>query len=138
MLITCPLSRFTILGTTRRVMVKSPLILVSIIVSQSSKLPSYSGSKPRAKPALLIKTSICCHSSGRLLIAAVAALRFLTSKASANTLTPSASSSFFRLARSCALRPVMITSYPPCANLRAQASPIPLVAPVINTIFLIL
>ena len=65
----------------------------------------------------------------------VAALRSRTSKHRVST---SVGSSALSWASFSALRPVMMRLYPPSANLRAQASPIQLVAPVINAIFFIL
>ena len=49
---------FTILGSMALVTVTRPLQLVLIIVSQSSKYAWWAGSRPSARPALLIKTSI--------------------------------------------------------------------------------
>ena len=125
-------------GTTRRVIVSRPLMLVSIIVSQSSGSPSYSGSSPKASPALFTSTSISCHSAGRLAILVWAFSRSLTSKASASTSVPLAVNSLLISARRCSFRPVRISLSPFSANLRAQASPMPLVAPVIKIVLLIM
>ncbi len=136
----CPLFLLTIPGTMSLVIYRRPLILVSIIVSQSSISPSYSASSPRARPALLINTSISAQSSGSESIAFWTASLSRTSKTSGNV-------SMFgqreRISFSAAptfslVLPVRIISYPPCANLTAQAFPMPLVAPVIKTVLFIL
>ena len=134
----CPRLRSTMPGTTRRVIVSRPLMFVSIIVSQSSGLPSYSGSSPSAKPALFTSTSISSHSVGNSWMYFVAFLRSLTSKASVNTSVPFSVSSFLISFRRCSFLPVRISLSPFSANFLAQARPIPLVAPVINTILFII
>ena len=134
----CPRLRCTIPGTTRRVIVNRPLMLVSIMVSQSSRSPSNSGSRPRASPALLTNTSISCHSAGNFSMYSAAFSRSLTSKAKVNTLEPFPSKSFSMSDRRLSFLPVRITLSPFSANFLAQARPIPLVAPVINTTLLTL
>ena len=129
----CPRLRCTIPGTTRRVIVNRPLMFVSIIVSQSSRLPSNSGSSPRASPALFTSTSISCHSAGNLSMYSAAFSRSLTSNANVNTSEPSPSKSFLMSARRLSFLPVRINLSPFSANFLAQARPMPLVAPVINT-----
>lgn len=64
---------------------KSPFTFPSIIISQSETLPSASGSKPCAFPALLMRISIACHSAGRLAIAFCTSSKFRTSKVSVYT-----------------------------------------------------
>ena len=138
MLMICPRLRSTMPGTTRRVIVSSPLMFVSIMVSQSSKSPWYSGSRPSARPALFTSTSISRHSSGSSLIACFAFSRSLTSNASVSTFVPFASSSSRISDSRCSFLPVNITLSPFSANFLAQPKPIPLVAPVINTILFII
>jgi len=133
----CPRLRCTIPGTTSLVMVNNPLTLVSIIVSQSSGLPSNSGSSPRARPALFTNTSISCHSAGNDSIIFAAFSRSLTSKVSVNTSEPFSARCFLMSARRFSFLPVRISLSPFSANFLAQACPIPLVAPVINTVFFI-
>ena len=132
-----PRSRFAIPGTMRRVIVSRPLMLVSIIVSQSSKLPAYSGSSPSASPALLTSTSISCQSRGSPLRHFSAFSRSLTSNTSVFTSVPFADSSSWMSLRRSTFLPVRISLSPFSANFLAQAMPMPLVAPVINTIFFI-
>ena len=132
-LIMCPRLRCTIPGTTRRVIVNKPLMLVSTIVSQSSRLPSNSGSSPRAKPALFTNTSMFRHSAGNVSMSSDAFSRSLTSKVKVKTSEPFSVSSFLMSARRLSFLPVKITLSPFSANFLAQAKPIPLVAPVINT-----
>ena len=119
-------------------MVSRPLILVSTIISQSSKHPSYSGSRPSASPALLINTSISFHSAGKFSIHCVAFSRSRTSNANVITCVPFSASSLLISSRRCSLRPVSMRRSPLAANFLAQPSPIPLVAPVIKTILFIL
>ena len=133
----CPRLRSIIPGTTKRVIVRRPLMFVSIIVSQSSRLPSYSGSNPSASPALLIRTSICCHSLGKSDRSCFAFSRSLTSKANVSTSVPLSAKSLWISASRCSFLPVRINLSPFSANFFAQAKPIPLVAPVINTVLFI-
>src|SRR6266550_3889844 len=57
MFTTWPVRRATIYGSIARVTLSTPLMFVSIILSQSSKSPSCSGARPLASPALLRSTS---------------------------------------------------------------------------------
>ena len=98
-----------IAGTTKRVIVSNPLILVSIIVSQSSGLPSYSLSSPKANPALLTRISICFHSSVKLVTAAVAAAASRTSNTNVMTFAPYLSKSCLIASKRSARRAVIIT-----------------------------
>ena len=136
MLMTCPLPRSTIPGTTRRVMAKRAFTFVSITTSHSSRLPSCSLSTPMTKPALFTNTSMAFHSSGRESKAARTAARSRTSNGNSHTSTPyfSSNSSFTAFSFS-TLRPFRISRCPFMANLRAHPSPIPEEAPVINTVF---
>ena len=134
-LITCPRPRSTIPGTTMRVIASNPLIFVSIMMSHSSKLPSNSLSTPITSPALLTSTSIAFHSSGKDSKAAAACFRSRTSKGSIYTRTPYIfSNSAFSSSNFDTVRAFKIKFHPSFANLRAQPSPIPLLAPVIKTI----
>jgi len=112
------------------VIYNKPLTLVSIIVSQSSKFPSWMGSNPNANPALLTKMSIFFHASSNSLIAAITAAALLTSKGNSWTLPVClVSNSSFNLNKRENLRPVRTRSYPFSANNSAVAFPIPDVAP---------
>ena len=125
-------------GTTRRVIANNPFIFVSIMISHSSRLPSNSLSTPITSPALFISKSISAHSGGNSSNAASICPRSRTSQRNdhVTTLGYSTFNSYINSSNFEALRAFKIKSHPSFANLRAQALPIPLVAPVIKTILL--
>src|SRR5687768_1041477 len=93
-------------------------------------------SLPNARPALLMRTSIFCHSSGIVSMA----LKTFSCNCTSNGKSRTAVLNLF--SRSCftcsslsSLLPLRIRSYPCAANFSAHAFPKPDVAPVINTIF---
>ena len=131
----CPRLRSTIPGTIKRVIASKALMLVSITISHSSRLPSCSLSMPITNPALFTSISMGCHSSGNDSKATIAALRSRTSKGSKYTFTPYCfSNSSFNPFSLSTLRAFKIKLAPCEANLRAHPAPIPLEAPVIKTI----
>ena len=134
----CPLLRAIISGDTARVTYRSPLMLVSIIRSQSSRTPSWIWFSPTASPALLTNTSILRHSTGRDSMLRTTSSLSLTSKHSASTLMPCCCSRAALSSCSRSLRlPVTIRLYLFSAKISATALPIPDVAPVISAILFI-
>ena len=130
-LITCPRLRSTIPGSTARVIYTRPLLLVSIMSSQSSTLARCAGSRPSASPALLTRISISRHSAGRLAMVSSMAARLRTSNCTVRTLSPNSSLSAFKRSLR---RPVAITLCPLAIKRRVMLSPKPAVAPVTSTI----
>ena len=102
------------------------------MASQSSRLAVSTVSRPWAFPALLIKTSICFHSLGKLSIASKTAFLSLTSKLS--SCVSVLNFAFNCSSRSCLL-PHKISRSPLSAKSSAVAFPIPLLAPVIKIVF---
>ena len=108
-------------------------MLVSTMVSQSSRSQDCAGSVPSARPALLIRPRRVANSSGRLSTAALIAARSRTSRVSGSTRV-FAESSPARACRRSSRRPVSTSDQPASAKRRAQASPKPEVAPVMNRV----
>ncbi|MNY15862.1 hypothetical protein D3C86_1490980 [compost metagenome] len=103
------------------------------MVSQSSRSHLGAGSTPRASPALLINPRSLAKDGGRLAIASSMALRSRTSSTRPWTSVCFDSSAHNALRRS-SRRPVSTSFQPASAKRRAQASPKPEVAPVINRV----
>src|SRR5690606_27938570 len=116
---------------------RSPFTLMSNMASQSSGFPLSMGSSPWAFPALLIKISICEKTSGKLSMAPKTAFLSLTSKLRV-WMSTSLPSSFLSWSNLSCLLPQRIILNLCFAKSSAVAFPIPLVAPVINAVFLIL
>jgi hypothetical protein len=120
-------------GNSRRVLYIRPLMLVSTMVSQSSRSHLGAGSTPRARPALLISPRSLANEGGRLAIASSMAWRSRTSSTRPWTSVCFDKSAHRALRRS-SRRPVSTSFQPASAKRRAQASPKPEVAPVINRV----
>src|SRR5690554_351399 len=113
-------------------MLTSPLMLVSIMRCQSSRSALCAGPLPKAKPALLISTLGVSKRGGRELTLCSMACRSVMSSSAiwVGTVLPRRCCKASRRSRR---RPVRTRPQPAAANASAQASPIPDVAPVINT-----
>ena len=120
-------------GNNRRVLYIRPLMLVSTMVSQSSRSHLGAGSTPRARPALLISPRSVAKEGGRLAMAASIAWRSRTSSTRPWT-SVCFDNSAHRAFRRSSRRPVSTSFQPASAKRRAQASPKPDVAPVINRV----
>ncbi|MNE40980.1 hypothetical protein D3C80_1350280 [compost metagenome] len=103
------------------------------MVSQSSRLQFCAASTPSARPALLTRPRIFSNPAGRLAMACSMALRSRTSSTRPCT-SVLADSSAHRASRRSLRRPVRISFQPASAKRRAVASPKPEVAPVMNTV----
>ncbi|MDT4848250.1 hypothetical protein FQZ97_823370 [compost metagenome] len=120
-------------GSSMRVLYIRPLMLVSTMVSQSSRLHLGAGSAPSARPALLIRPRIFSYLAGSPAMAASMACRSRTSSSRVCT-SVSAESSSLSACRRAARRPVSTSDQPAWAKRLAQASPNPEVAPVMKTV----
>src|SRR4249919_1630724 len=122
-------------GSSACVSVTRAVMLVSIIVRQSSRLACCAGAVPWARPALLTSRSMLRKPSGSASSAACIASPSRTSKAAACThLSPTwSTSSCSRSAR----RPVATMRQPASAKRRAVARPKPDVAPVMKAVLII-
>src|SRR5260363_139209 len=125
-----PRLRWTIPGRNAWVICTKPLMLVSIMVCQSSICARSAGSSPSANPELLIRTSTSKKSCGRDSgsFGRVAGAR--TSSCRGNNLGPNSS------ARDCKRslrRAAAMTELPAFTKALAVAAPMPLDAPVIST-----
>ena len=98
-------------------------------MSQSSKFASSAPSNPRAKPALLHKTSIFEKSGGIFSISFFTATLSVISKQSGRQFSPN---SFVRSSSLLPLLPVIITFHPFLIKILAVSFPNPEVAPVIR------
>src|SRR6476620_3882059 len=122
-------------GSNALVSVTSAVMLVSIIVRQSSRLASCAGLVPCARPALLTSRSMLRKPSGSASSAACIASASRMSKAATwMVLRPICSAS--ASSRS-ARRPVATMRQPASAKRRAVARPKPEVAPVTKTVLII-
>ena len=134
----CPFLLAIICGTISLETYNNPSTLVCSMASQSLISAVSNESFPAASPALLINKSICCHSADNVPRFSATAFLSCTSKTSASTEDEkSFSNSIFNAFSRSALRPVIMSRSPSAANFFAQASPIPEVAPVINTVLFI-
>ena len=135
MLMTCPRSRATIPGNTARVTQSSPFTLVSSISSQSLGKPAGKRSRPRLRPALLTRMSISCHAAGNAETACSTATRSRTSSSMTRASAPWAARISAESCASRSPRRAARTRRPPSrAKTRAQACPMPELAPVIMTV----
>src|SRR5437773_2086854 len=132
--IMCPDFCFFICSRAAAIPYNTPLMLTSIVRSQSSTVRRSSGARGMI-PALLIMTSIRPNSCTAVSTNFFTWLRWVTSVATATAFPPLRfNSSANDLRRS--ERRAPSTTLAPCAERRrAAASPSPLLAPVITTIF---
>lgn len=103
------------------------------MVSQSSRLQFCAASTPSARPALLTRPRNLSKPAGKLAMACSMALRSRTSSTRPCT-SVLADSSAHRASRRSLRRPVSTSFQPASAKRRAVASPKPEVAPVMNTV----